>query len=386
MKLYQELRDLLPLNYNVILKTCKANYQCNYSEFYDIPYIRKAIQNKNYVIIKSKDGNKLLIGEGENQFLYIDTKNRIKKIDDFSLNQIWDGEAIIITEKINNDKLKNLFIIDYSESDWDKKEIESLKPILDQLVIGEYFLPKSPLILIFKNKTDEEIKKGIRAKTYDIHICIYDKNKPIEALFHELGHIYWRDVMNDSDRLIFRTYFLNLSKTNLPLIYTNDWLITNEEEAFCNIYTYFLQSKYIDERYLDILKYYDCNGYNSIIKVFKQIHNRDIREQEWNQTTKSISFIVNNFNPKTFKIIKNNQIILKSFIDSQYKDFFVKIPKDKIQKVVKKFSKSGLKLVEIFSENEQLIIPIDSQNIFKPEYLNIMKNKTNLRIEDKYVL
>jgi hypothetical protein len=384
MRLFQELKQLLNLNYDIILKTCKSNYQCNYSEFYNIDYIRYSLQNKQYVILKTQQGNKLLIGEDRDKFLYFDNDSNVKTISDYQLNNIWEGEAIIIVDKIKDDKKsKNIFIIDYKKSDWSDKEIDSLLPILNQMELGDYCLPRSPVILIFKNKTSDIVKEGIRAKTDGIYITIYDKNETFEAIFHELGHVFWRDVMNDSDRLIFKTYFLNLSKQNAPLIYTNTWLLLNEEEAFCNVYSFFLKGKYIDSRYLDILKYYDCEGYKSLIKVFKQIHERDIQEEKWQKTFKSISYILEKYQPKTLKIVDSNKnYVIKSFINMDLKNVSFFIPREKISKTIKRFNKSGIKIVEISDKNrENYYIPIDQNNIFRIEYmsyLNLIKNKNIL--------
>jgi len=58
------------------------------------------------------------------------------------------------------------------------------------------------------------------------------------------------------------------------------------------------------------------------------------------------------------------------------------IPREKILKTIKRFNKSGIKIVEISNKNnEKYYIPIDQNYIFRIEYmpyLNSIKNKNIL--------
>jgi len=360
MGLYNELKWLTKMPYNTLCKVCKANYSCAYGDNYSVTDIRKSVQNNKFVIIKTNKANELIVGENPDTLIVYDPiTDTINEIEDSKVTREWDGEAIIIdnvSEYVNIDDNK-LFIYSLENSDWDEDDINKVISYTEGITIGDVWLPQTPVILQFKRKTQKEIENDVRGMSVGVEITLYDSDNPLQPLFHELGHIYWRDVMDENDRNIIKQYYENLDKENLLPIYTSRWVAKNPEEAFCTLYMWYLQGQFLSSGYKKILKYHDAEGYEALMLIFDNVAERMNKDSEWDRYAAEVSSAIEKAKIKKYYI--KGKGLLKAYYNIKPKRY--KIPEERIKSVVR--DENGIRYVLVkHLLLRGKVIPINEKN------------------------
>lgn len=370
--IYRELKELIPVPHRVLADVVKAHYACSYGDGYIITDIRKAVQNRKYVFAKTQNGTNLLV-VGENPgSLIVDDGNGITEIPEEKLIQILTGDVIIVED--GHKETGNSLVIFTPERDNWRNIAQKEKTIdyIEDLRIGEAYLPPTPVIVSFREPEEEQKQKKIRAEVAGVEIILYDDSDPLTEFFHELGHIYWRDVLTPEEKERFALYHQALRPDNIPPIYTSRWSFSDPEEAFCTIYLWFMKGKLLSRGYLQILKYHDKEGYDLLMCVIDRVEEELYRKNEFSRQAAEIAYSIEKARYKRYYIKgeKGNSDsgrVMKAYFKAR--QVRTKIPETAIRKVVKE--ENDLRYVLLDSPLLRgRIIPITPKNTIAYSKIN----------------
>ena len=256
-------------------------------------------------------------------------------------------KAIIIEEKRENEDNKNEEKDDFliiNKNLWDNTP--SLSP-LDELKIGEIFLPQHSAIVNFLNPSPQQKKEKIVSCLDGVNINIYSQENYIDNCIHEIGHLFWRNNLTYKEKQQFKNYYKYLKPS---AIYEYEWEKANEEEMFCTIYKWYLKSILINKSFYNILEYEETGGLKLLQEVFDRIVKNKITNDIW---TLNESLVTNYLNPK-FDKTTGKRIVKKGLFD-EIKD--MELP-EKILNDINKFQNGN-----IFINLNKAVIPIKNNKI-----------------------
>ena len=350
--IYQEIKELLPVGFRTIVDVLKSRYTIAAGDNYTLHDVRNAIRSRKFVVLKGRK-NLLVVGENPESMI-VDDGNGVVEIPDSKIMREWTGEAVVVIDAKREDD-ENLFIFTPEKDEWSGETYENVIDFLSEIKIGEPYLPKCPIVISFKNKPEE---KDIMAEVVGIEITIFDRSDPYTEIFHEIGHIYWRDVLTPEERDKVTMYQQTLTKENLPAIYTSRWGFSTPEEAFCTAYAWYLKGKYLSSGYEKILAFHDKEIYRIMISIFDRVLYDDNRSTEWDSQALVLANDIEKMKKKRFYIKSKNKIIKAYY---RHKPTVKKIPQDKILTILDE--RNGLRYVTVDSKFLRgMIIPITDDN------------------------
>jgi len=337
------IKKNIPLeNLEKAKKILNTDYEISYGD-YEEKDLKKAIQEKNPVVIE----NHLLIGFNNKEFIDSDENK-------FSIERM--VKAIVIeglkeqeNEPIrrNGDPFAIIGRMDWMDSPINLSQFHS---IMDQLQVGEVFLPPHSAVFNFLNPTEKQEKEKIVSMLVGANINIFNHSNYIDNCFHEIGHLFWRTSILSEEKEKFKELF---KKLNPASIYEYEWERKDAEEMFCTIYKWYLKSILINKSFYNILEYEEPTGLLLFQNVLTRIANDKMISDIWESNKQNIFEYLNpRFDKTTGKYLRKAGMLEK------IQD--IEIPRKICNDIVK--FEDGIKFVDL----GKAIIPVkDNKIIFE---------------------
>lgn len=305
------LKNLLPLLHSDFELTKahfdKQNIDYVYGRKYSVNDLRDFTQDKFPTIIHIKDKPFVVVGENPSGFLLQNQDTNSFFLKDQELKPEFSGEAIIITDDLKNEIESDNeqdepvdedfcpVILTPERDTWTLDKQAKKNVLFDFLekftTCPAYALPPYRPVLIFKEATEKELQDKIRAYTIGSTITLIDSSDPVTLFLHELGHLFYRTRLTDSECKRLEEIYKSINPKDvksLPGIFENKWEFNDAEELFCTIYLWYIRALVLNKKYLEILKNEFCVGFEFLHGIFCRIQAEEINNYEWNEKEKDV--------------------------------------------------------------------------------------------------
>ena len=263
-----EIKKISEKNFSLNdIEEIKKNYLISYGK-YESHELKKCIRDKKPFFLK----NNFIIGYEDNKFI-------TDKNDKISIDRM--VKAVIIEDVIEQNEIEEVKEPDYfaiiGKNVWEEP-ISEFKSIIGSLKVGELYLPPHSAVFNFLKPTEKEIKGKVVSVLEGVNINIYSKDNYIGNAFHEMGHLFYRDMLTYDEKQYFDKH-----QEYLPpaAIYEYKWERSDGEEVFCTLYKWFLKSILVNPSFYNILEHEDPKGLGLLKKVFDRIRKDKIISDVW---------------------------------------------------------------------------------------------------------
>lgn len=249
----------------------EKDYEISYGNF-SPNELKKALKNETPFFIKDN----FIIGFEPGQNIFYSANNEKISIDRMIKAVLVEDERIENAPKIQEAAKETIIeMIEAIERDpfviigknqWDRP-LDGFH-VINDLQVGEIFLPPHSAVFNFLKPTEEQIKKKIVSMLDGININVYSYDNYIDNCFHEIGHLFWRDCVIYEEKKEFEQYFKNLKPA---AIYEYEWERSAPEEMFCTIYKWYLKSILLNKSFYNILEYEEPKGLELLQSVIDRI-------------------------------------------------------------------------------------------------------------------
>jgi hypothetical protein len=336
-----DLSKKINLNENIsdIKNSLENNYEISYGG-YENSELKKALEEKKPVIIK----NHFLIGFDGDTFIDID--NQPVKIERMIKAVIVEDvkESVAVAPKEDVKYAKDPFFI-MGRNEW--PEIIGFYDILNNLMVGELYLPPHSAIVNFLNPTDDMKKKKIVSMLDGVNINVYSEDNYVDNIIHEIGHLFWRDCLNYEEKKAFENFFKVLKPS---AIYQYEWERETAEEVFCTIYKWYVKSLLLNKAFLNILEFEEPRGLDLFQKVLDRIAKDRLVEDVWNLSKKDVFDYINPVFDKTM-----NKFMRKAGALDRIKD--IELPASELNNIDR--VEDGI----VFIRLEKAVVPVKGNKI-----------------------
>jgi len=177
----------------------------------------------------------------------------------------------------------------------DKNEWDNIPPgldILQNLRIGQVFLPPHSVIFNLLNRTKEQEKEKIVSMLEGVNINMLSPDNFLDNAFHEIGHLFYRTCVRADEKKLFEARFRNLGTS---AIFNYEWERSDSEEFFCTVYKWYLKSFLLNSSFKNILQHEEPKGLAIFQSILDRITDDKIINSAWEINQKAVQGY---FNPK----------------------------------------------------------------------------------------
>lgn len=283
--------------------------------------IRNSVMDSMPVFLNIGSNVMAVVGESEDSLVLLDQSGLYATVPDSVMEKKWNGEAVFVTgaepPKAVIPKIQTI-VYDPIKSDWDAVQNEKLFSVLKILsgldTIDKCYIPQSSVILNAKKPDKEERKDHQVAYSIGVNITVLLSDNLLEAILHELGHVYWNTLLTDSEKYEWNDMVRHISLKEgrtVPKIIKNPYEVSSGEELYCTVYAWYLSGLIFNEGYLKILTDAFKEGRVLMDSTFERVRKSLINDKAYEQseplikqylkTIRKESIIVNTQNNKLFK-------------------------------------------------------------------------------------
>ncbi|MFA5658456.1 MAG: hypothetical protein WC900_04165 [Oscillospiraceae bacterium] len=253
---------------NEIKNILQKNYEISYGN-YESSDLIKAINEKtpfyvnNYFVIGYDPKIKKFISD-DNQFFPIERMVKAVIIEDVKESEpedIGTGDPFVIIGK----------------REW-TEPITEFEALFGNIRVGSCLLPPHSAVFHFMKPDKDDKKEKIVSCLRGINIEIYQKDNYIDNSFHEIGHLYWRDIVSPYEKKRFENLFKLLRPSAL---FEYSWEHHDAEEVFCTLYKWYMKGVYLNKAFMNIFEFEEPQGLALLQSVFDRVRDEKIHAAEW---------------------------------------------------------------------------------------------------------
>jgi hypothetical protein len=326
---HSEIREVLNKDFQELETICSElesrNHGCVKVVSSNTNRIKDYVIDGKPVFVKLNNKVYAVVGEDESGLVILDSTGLWALVPDRIFENKWNGEAVYLTgEPYRALNFNNSFVIyDPIQSNWDSennlKLFKSIEVLQKLDILPKKYLPSSPVILTAKKPSKEERKDHQVAHSIGVNITVLQSDNILEAVLHEIGHVYWNTVLTDTEKDSWKSILKNINidkEETVPKIIKNPYELSNGEELFCTTYAWYMLGLIFNEGYFEILKNTFLDGYNLLENIFMRREKSIIDSQNFRSLESLTKSYIKHIMKEPILVNLKNKKLFKAFISN----------------------------------------------------------------------